>query len=101
MDYLNSRHDSEIAKTIKEKTLTYLYYQNAPLHYRFKEFVTIPNDSANGAVNFNTAQAQAQYNLSPRSAEEKQRFNADLQHYQSLLYNTYKRVKRDMMAFAD
>jgi len=101
MDYFNSSSNSEIAKAIKEKTLTYLYYQNAPLHYRFKEFVSISSHKPGAAVNFDTAQAMANYNISSRSPEERQRFSDDLQHYQNLLFNTYKRVKRDMLALCN
>lgn len=101
MVYFNSIPKGEIAKAIKERTLTYLYYQNAPLHYRFKEFVSISGNSYRGAVNFNTSQATAKYRLGSLSEAEKRCFNRDLQHYQNLLFNTYKRVRRDMMASAN
>lgn len=99
MDHFNDTPNQVLAKAIITQTKTDLYNAAPTLHMEFHHYVSYPAESHDGEVLYHTTQAIDEFNLTPRTDAEKRPFYDRMNNYGKLLFDTHKKVKKELINF--
>jgi len=88
--------NQQLARAIQEQTTSALQSNFPALHMKFHLYVSYPSENYDALVYYNTTHAMEEYNLTERTKDENNKFNAEMNLYGKHLYQTHEQVRKHL-----